>query len=300
MLFLLPFFLGAIMLFILPYDPAFGYTAIDGHCRNGNWMYQRIFQSEVAIDVALIGSSQTMCGVNDSLLDVLLPNMRVANLGYCRRGRSLHYAIIEQLMAHKQPSWIILEINPEEDRFSHINFPYIANSEDVLTAPLNQRYMQDIWTALQQRFLFWRKKLNGKWQEKHQTAIANHSYLPAGPAAVLDPSRVKGDGRLLQKPLDGFGQTEYDFSMRLPLYYLQKIADLCRERDIKLGFLYLPSRHHHPEQLPLEQQKYAEWGKVLIPPQEIIQAENSWMDPHHFNDIGSDKLSRWLAKELVL
>ena len=68
LLFGLPF-LG-VLTWLLASEPekAYSYNMIQKDCRTGGWMYRRLYESDAPVDVAFVGTSKTMCDVNDSLL----------------------------------------------------------------------------------------------------------------------------------------------------------------------------------------------------------------------------------------
>src|SRR6476661_964112 len=92
LLFLLPIVAGWVMVVSQSIDKkrAYHYLTEDGEGR-GAWMYRRIYESKEPIDIAFLGSSHTINGINDTLINQLLRDSgstkTTCNLGYCRLGR---------------------------------------------------------------------------------------------------------------------------------------------------------------------------------------------------------------------
>ncbi|MEM7373196.1 MAG: hypothetical protein AAF587_31520 [Bacteroidota bacterium] len=303
-IFFSPFLLGGILLFVLPYETEFAYSAIEKHCRNGNWIQHRLFESSTNIDVACIGTSRTMCGISDHLLEQSLARdqatMHVANLGFARLGRSLHYAFAKALLTHHQPKVLIVEVQTKESRNSHLDFPYVANASDVLLAPvfMNGQYAADIFTASKLRFFYWRARILGeKWTIDSMDIHRTHSFILGGPHLNIDSAYLR-PLPLLNSP-KGLKQQVHRLNHHYPYWYLAKIKEACDKRGVALRFLYLPNCNDDPAQLPIDLDQYREWATVWMPPDTIIHQSSTYMDPDHLNETGATQLTEWLAHQIA-
>jgi len=92
-------------------------------------------------------------------------------------------------------------------------------------------------------------------------------------------------------------QLSIDFYASYARGYLKKINRICKERNIQLSFLYIPSYGVNFKQ-PKEYNTYIKYGDVLLPPNEIFEDQNNWFDEGHLNKSGAAKLSEWLVEEL--
>ena len=106
-LFSIPFWAFVVYLLSAPYSKEYAYQQIQKDCRSGSWIHQRLFENEQEIDLAFVGTSRTMCGVQDVEIEKLLAsqygrNLKVANLGVCRNGMNLHYLISRDLFQQKK------------------------------------------------------------------------------------------------------------------------------------------------------------------------------------------------------
>lgn len=302
-LFFLPFLLGGLALFVLPYDPGFAFHSLMPHCRNGDWLYYRLYKSPKPIDIAFIGTSQTLCGVSDFVLEQQLDSLTgqhrdIANLGFCRPGRTLHYALTQILLERHQPKILVLEVRTEEDRFSHLDFPQIGQSRDIWGAELwlNQKYFEDLLTAAKMRFLYWKKRTLGEtWEFDPEEYGRSHGFIPTGQSRSMTEAERPVQSSLRTRP-ESFS---YALRDRFPLAYVQKIADLCAEKQVQLVLLYLPKLADSPEQWPLERSYFESIAPLWKPPQVPYRPLEKWQDAEHLNEEGARWLTNWLAGKLT-
>ena len=300
-LFLLPILGVILLLFILPLDKSFAYHYIQQDCAgHGKWIYSRIFSNPKPVDIAFIGSSRTIHGVMDEVVEKTLPDSAtyVLTLGYCRLGRSMSYALFKDLLKHKQPKVLVLEVREDEDHFSHPMFPYIADAKDVVfpTIFFNRDLFSDLYLNLETRYEYQKRSILGRLPKTYPPNNNNYGYGPSDLQAdegILKQKKADRKARAQQK-LKAKGR---NFHMRYPRSYLKKIVGLAHEHDIALYFLYLPE-YGWPLSTPFELKTYQQYGKVLLPPTEIFTATDHWMDDGHLNDKGARALSEWLGMQL--
>lgn len=88
----------------LPYPRSQAYGSLPEDCYgHGPWLYHRLFEDPRPIDVAFLGSSRTLRAVHEEQVFPAVDSPVVANLGYCRLGRNLHWVIASDLMDTKPP-----------------------------------------------------------------------------------------------------------------------------------------------------------------------------------------------------
>lgn len=292
-LFLLPIF---ILLVFLPVDKKLKYQGLGGDClSHGIWMYQRIFENEKPVDLAFLGSSHTISAIDDQLLEegLIVKNIQVLNLGYCRLGRNLHYTILRELVEEKKPKYLILEVREQEDRYSHPIFPYLANSKDVLLPEpfFNRDILDDAYTHLSYKVELSQDFLYQNTTAAFVPAKGDFGYGTTNDTTDIQLMESAKISRSIPKPASS------DFHMKYPRAYLQKIITLCQKYQIEIHFLYLPSYGTYLAQ-PTEYETYIKYGKVLIPPQEIFDKTDNWYDTNHLNPAGTLALSNWLLEEI--
>ncbi len=292
-LFLFPVLL---VIYCIPLNNDLKYSGLEQDCTNqGAWIYNRTQLNTNPIDIAFLGSSHTLNGINDAYISKTLNPLKVANMGYCRLGRNLHYSLLKMLLKKKKPKYIVLEILEQEDRYSHPIFPLVSETKDVLAPTLffNRDYFSDVWVhtlykiELIQDFFFHPPTPN--------TITYTHSFGPVPDTtsvAKLEEAKIKH-----HKTKSELSELEYGFHNRFPMEYIKQIYELCEAHDIKLSFLYIPGYGvpFNPEEL---NKRYSMYGNLLLPPQRIFNNTNYWADDGHLNAAGGNALSVWVAERL--
>lgn len=306
--YLLPLILGTISLLIYTPPREFAYQYLDLNCREGYSLYQRLYTDRTPIDVAFVGSSQTMCGISDVLLDSILraqssDPLQVVNLGQCRYGRSLHKHLISEVIDHFDPQLILLEVRVDEGWLSHMDFGRVADVGELVGDPLwvNHLYFRQIRRGLETRMA----ALRHEWLGYKAPLIS--------PPAYRGPQRFPVDSELLslfpkdrnlekfnlQKPArSGWAGINDQIRFNYARTHIKAIASMCEEAGVELVFLYIPRLKDDPAQRPLEADLYQRLGGLWEPPQEMIADEMYWADPVHVNAAGMRKMTHWVAENL--
>lgn len=306
-LFILPVLIGIVILFWLPINKQFAYSHLLQSCERSDFVHHQIFEGE-PIDIAFIGTSVTLCGVQDDSLEIGLQkrlgeHLRTVNLGFCRPGRSLQYVILKDLLRQHQPKLILLEVRFQEDRFSHKDFPYVAETPELWGQNFffNQRYPEAVLTGLKTR-----------WDEKrHQllqiplepidsSQIRPHSYISVDVKA--NPDELE---RLQQKTAQRYQQTVAEgpslsdqITYRYPRKMIGEIAQLAKERGIPLVFYFFKSYGHLAPQ-PWDFDLYRQYGEVWQAPDSIFLKKEHYSDQVHLNVYGASLVTDWLEDEIV-
>lgn len=314
-------FLRNTLLFLLPFAGVLGwlwhdtpaiayrYMMVQKDCRTGMWIYHRLYESALPIDVAFIGTSKTMCDVDDVLLEQRLRSERardlhVANLGVCRIGENLHWWVARELFAKKPPRYLIKEVSTDLRFNSHFHFPYVSSAADVLSAPMviNPDYLGDIVDMSWYRLVYQHERLLGVTRSYEEPLTDSaHSFLYIQGDMVADPAqmaRVKEKrARNLGPGLpQGAARWYYDLAARHPKHYLEDLKAMCDAHGTQLIFLYLPVYGAAAAQ-PQEIDYLQGLGTVWIPPDSIFQNPELHFDDSHLNQAGARKLSDWLVDQ---
>jgi len=297
---LLLFFVPVILLLIcLPIDPSLKYIGLKDDCAgHASWFYQRIFQNPKPVDIAFIGSSHTISGIDDQLLDEAFrtKDLHVANLAYCRFRRNMSYVLLKEILERKSPKYVILEVREDEDRYSHPIFPYMANTADVLTPELffNKDVLSDIGMHLSFKIEMTKEYLF-KGLSTPQSHKGNYGFGTTNDTAsieIMERTRLEKMTKLPETET-----IQRSFYLKYPRSYLKRIRRLCIRNDVELLFLYIPSFGSALD-YPNETGTYTQYGKVWIPPPKIFKDPNNWCDPEHLNPSGAKALSEWLIKRI--
>lgn len=302
-LFFLPFLIGIILLFMIPVNKKFSYNFVKGECDNkASWIYHRIFEEEKQIDIAFTGASQTSCAIIDETIEKELANLsrkniKVANLGYCRRGRDIQYVMLKDLFEHKKPSVLIIEVAEDEPKKSHPVFPYLAENSDLLHSLIifNQRYFSNLWKGTTVRFEYIKSKIfkndylnyfdNAKFGYMSSTQIAT--------ANDFAENKTDWENRLSKSSPLLLRQTELNYSK----HYIKQIEQLAQNNNCKVHFLYLPESGSGMK-TPILKDFYIRFGEIIILPDLIISNHSNWKDATHFNDTGAKKATDFIVNKL--
>ncbi len=303
-LFSLPFTGGILYLVFTPLDRAFAYHYINDDCAgHGAWVYDRVFRNSRPVDIAFLGSSRTIHGPMDQLLEDSLhrqtgDSLHVLTLGYCRLGRNMRYVFLKDLLQQKQPEMIVMEVREDASRYSHPIFPYLAESEDAFRPVIwfNQSLFKDMYLALETRFEYhkrnWLRTTPSNYPYNPQPYGYGSSTIEADPTILEEKKNERIDRAAFKLKEKG-----RNFHLRFARKYLEKISRLANERGIQLHFLYLPE-YGWPLDYPLELANYQQYGEVWLPPRTILDDPKNWMDDGHLNDRGARLLSEWLVTQV--
>ena len=281
------------LVMLYPVDQKKVFYGLKDDCFNhAKWMYDRLYENPEHIDIAFLGSSQTINGINDLLIDSLLKNHRVANFGYCRYGRNLTYLMAKRVLELKKVKTLVVEVRAGESAFSHPVFPHLANNTELLTNYpfFNENWFSDFATAFQYRVqLVQEEVLN-----EHKTTLPSENlYGFAGHYDTLSFTELTSTSkRHYIKP-----KWKDNLDHIFPLHYDKKLAELCKQHNVKLFFLYLPA-YKNIYNRPIKMEQIEHMAPILYPPPNVLNNTNYWHDKVHLNSTGAQALSTWLAEEL--
>ena len=224
----------------------------------------------------------------------MMPAFTLPTWGICRPGRNLHFVLLRDLLSQKPIKTLVLDVRKDEDRYSHPVFPNLAKSKDVIAPVLlfNRDIFSDLFAALITRFECHKRTVLGMNPANYVVEDTPYGYGAGTRVAPKEEMETMLERRI--KAENNLTALERDFYMRYPRTYIKKIATLCKEKNVELVFLYLKS-YGVKEVKPLEMDFYQKFGEVWIPPVEVFEKPENWMDPDHLNINGATELAEWLA-----
>lgn len=304
-LFLLPILFGVVILFLLPTDHKRAYHYLTNDCDGrAAWIYQRIYESKLPIDIAFLGSSHTINGINDTLInDELIKNpklkSKVCNLGYCRFGRDLTYVFMKSLIKEKGTKTFIIEVLPEEPRESHPVFAFLSDTREVIDPKiaLNGKYLPNLYNATVSKWMYLRQNLFKEPYENKYYLPEQTGFSTANTEADTNILNTKKERRY-KKKFAGSNFTR-DLQVQFPKRWLGSIDKLARENNVKIIFLYIPP-YGSPEKEPVELDTYLKYGPVWIAPDSIFTDKKNWIDDQHLNVKGANLFSSWVAGKIAM
>lgn len=293
-LFLLLPTLLCIFVLLSPLKRKFAYNSLPTDCDGrGSWIWSRLYSDTSAIDVAFLGSSHTINGIQDTLIGRLMETelhrkMNVVNLGYCRFGNEMQYVIAKDLFATKKPKMIFVEVNEKFGTASHPVYPYYAETHELLqpASYVQQAYPPNLYSGFLARLSQFRSEL---FNAPDTIVPVPLSYGYRGYPNAVDP------GKLIpaEKKVAGKMGAWRSFQTQYPEAWISDLVELCRNNHTQIIFLYIPSFHDQPQ--PMEGMDfYSSMAPLLIPPQEILTDKQNWRDPDHLNDKGATLLAHWI------
>ena len=298
---IMPFVVACVLLFLLPTDKRFAYNFPKDNCMNqAGLLYDRMVLNKKPVDITFFGTSRTIDGVSDSLVEAhLIENgidLSVMNMGYCRLGRNMPYVLLKELLKHKKPKYVVLEVTEKENWDGHMDFAYLAEGKDVLIPQLlfNDNIVQDMFKALVVRFEAVKQKWLGQYvssqiDSRDYGHRVDHQTIDAGVARYQKENHVKN-----YKKASSFTRWFY---YRVSFGYIDKFVELAKENNVEVFFLYLAQ--YASIDKPEEIEFYKERASVLIPPDSVYHKEQYWKDLDHMNHSGATALSKWLTDELL-
>jgi len=293
-------------------------TQTEAYARLG-WIYERIHADPTPIDIAFIGTSHTMNGINGPLLQQTLAAhgrcLKVANLAIPQYGRNLHWAIAQELFAARRPRLLVLEIMENESRKAHPLFYRVASTQDLVTAPVigNQNYLADLirlpWrqTVLAAQSLApaefglkprWTPALYDGSDVDNTTVInVNAQTLTPPRTRTLPPNQLQRQAaaKMAEKNLHmlprRFAAQEY----ALPNHYVGDILAMANKAGTPVLLLYLPG-YGRPAQ-PFDMRLYG--GKPMLTVNDLLAKTGNWYDVEHLNATGAAQVSQAVAAAIA-
>jgi hypothetical protein len=322
--FLLVFFVGALLatcaMTLLPHDKYLRYQSLNDHSApNSYWIYERIHDDPTPIDIAFIGTSRTGRSMNTQRLQDDLAGhgvqLHAVNFHVVKTGRNMHYAVAKELLSNRKVKLLVLEITELEDRKPHPDFVLLADTRDIMFAPLfiNARYLADmVRLPGRQVDLFLETQLQRHgWRTADFTPPpyegpnldrtdylltldgVNHSLATQHTFAEMEAMRVQQEREITPPVMpESLEWLEY----RFPRFYIDAIVDMAARNGTRVVFLYLP-RYGGPPAPGAYERLYASRGG-LINPSSVVQDFRLWWDDTHVNAAGSHLITDAVAESL--
>lgn len=293
-----------ILLLFVPVDKKYAYQYLKGDFSKAGWIYKRIYEKTDPVDVVFIGTSHTLNGVNDSLIERSLSTkmgepVRVSNLSLNHPGANAEFAIFKDLLKNKKPKMLVLEVREVEARFSHFAFPIIADREDMLLPVVvpNVYLFRDYLYALQSRYGYLKHQINPEKEEVTEWTERSFGYQKNSKKITPEELRIQAQEKI-NSPMFYLGENFREIEFNLGKEYVKKIHQLALENNVKLVFLYLPYYGIQVDK-PAEYDFYRKMGEVWFPPADILGAPQYWSDLYHVNDLAATRLAEWLSSKLL-
>ena len=313
--------LTLIIILCLPYDPAVPFHLLyETDYLKAGWIYDRLHVSKTPVDIAVIGTSHAMNGVDSERLEQAMNatgeardrrKTHVVNLAMPHLGDDLHDLIVNMLFATKQPRLLVIEIQQLEARATHPVFAELAELSAMASAPWGNPDLPAGFARLprrQMRYFLESLVTNtvpadvaDHWDDTYQAVYHGNQKSDARISAMA-PERLLREAAVershLHQKTAGYSSKWGWLFWHYNEAYLVHMLQAVKARNIPIVFLYLPVFGTQVGPVPaalLEQ-----YGKILTPPAELLNDPTLWFDREHLNHEGSRQLTAWLAKSLAV
>jgi hypothetical protein len=312
---------------LLPHDRYVRFQNLtDPAVVKSTWIYERIHFDPTPIDVAFIGTSHTVFGIDSATIEDACTkaggaDCHTVNLGLEHLGRNLHWLFLRELLENRKPRLIVIEVQETEFRALHPAFGYLANVGDIISAPIliNTSFLTDlVHLPLRQISLFAYSTVpsafgfhsafqpsmyrGAHWDDTLEARGSVDHPISSPEPRTRASTRPELEREARQVAVDDAGHIRlpeqlHSLEYRANVQYLRMMVDLAREKHVPVQFLYLPS--FGTNSAPAFSDLYAQLAPIWSAPQAILADPGQWLDVGHLNYDGATNISRWLGKEIA-
>jgi len=286
-LFFVPIIIIAEIIFFIPATSDFKIAFLKEDCSGRYNQIENRLSNKKNIDILFLGSSKTMNGINDSLIESLTGE-NCYNAGYCRYGRNLEFLIAKKYVQAFKIKKLIIEVREEEAIDSHPVFPQIATSTEILSSfkSANTSFINDCFSHFLFNLSYIKHYLDIEIQPTVPN-VTNEIGFFNNSVSVFDTT-----GYAPFNIIDTMSYTNIKYCSAN--YYLSQFSKLCQQNQIKLYFVYLPNYNAHVSK-PIFAKKYRELGNLILAPDSIYTNLSNYTDNGHFTKVGSNQLSHYIS-----
>lgn len=305
-------------LFFLPTDAYQRYLSLHStDYIKGSWIYERLHFDPTPVDIAFIGSSRTMEGIDAAAIESDLARSgisdHVVNLAVPSLGLDVPYLLGRMLVQTKQPRIVFLETDYLVYRDVNPVFPLLATPQDVLQAPLllNEQLLPNLLSvAARNLTLTWQRLIEGvprfdlaryrgpHWEDVYQVTghdfSQGHARLAQREKALLDAEAARWVGNVMRK------SGQYDdwawLELRYNETYQMRLIQLLRAAGVQVVLLSMPAIGT-PEP-PFHADVLLGLGAFWPLPDLVSRDHTLWDNPTHMNYRGAELYSAWLAEQI--
>lgn len=302
----------------LPHGPFIRWQAMrtEAYARFG-WIYERVHGDRTPIDIAVIGTSHSMNGIDGAVVaDTIAQRGRrgadgrcltVTNFAMPNYGRNLHWEIAREILENRPVGTLVLEVLENETRKAHPLFSHVATTADLIGAPilLNQNYLADlVRLPYRQLSLFVESALPGEFGLKSRfdpasydgstvdnTRVVNVNGQAVTPPrdTVMDPAKLLTEATQLNadKRLNMLPKSLERFEYAVPDTYVARTLALARAKGTRVYLMYLP--RFGVADRPVTMRSYP--GYPMLSLNDILARPTYWFDAQHLNAQGAQAAS---------
>jgi hypothetical protein len=304
----------------LPHERYIRFQQLEGAYAKAKWIYERIHFDETPIDIVFIGSSHTYGGIDSELLEDSLNRIKgrklhVVNFAIPEMGRNMDYLLAREVLNNRRIKLLVLEVTDEEKRKPHDKFYLLADTKDILFAPvlINLNYFNDLMRLPGRQLKLFIKSLIPWFFSRKNKSIKDDKFKSTFdiPKKVKAKSGQDGYTRDITHTLaymeeiiqrrktkarpNVLGPDLAWLEYRYPRLYVDDIVSLAKEHEAVVRFLYLP--YYSCKAKPLDLDRYKRMGKFWDPVK-LRMDHTNFLDHAHLNWKGSRLLTHWILRQL--
>ena len=298
----------------LPHDKRVRFHALaDTDYIKAGWIYDRVISSPTPIDVAFIGTSHTLNGVDSGLVEQAMAEAgapaHVVNLALPHYGDDLHAVIADLLLGERQPRVLVVETLTLPARAAHPAFPLLADATDVLGAPLGEPGQPAMWLRLpgRQFDLFLRTVLDrtpdavvpDHWDDTWRVTVRSGGQTPPRITAPdvtalnLRAAQLRAEERAKTAEFERWGWLTFRYNQS----FMHRLLEAARDHGVQVVFLHLPI--FGTTGVPVAAGLLDRYGETWRLPETLMADPTVWADAEHLNWRGAQALSAWLGARLA-
>ncbi len=313
------------LMVVLPHRDYIRWQSVqtEAYARLG-WAYERIHDDPVPLNIALIGTSHTMNGIDglavaQAIAASGLRNadgscLTVTNLAIPNYGRNLHFLMTRELLSARKPRAIVLEVLENETRKAHPLYSHIAGMADLIEAPRigNVNYLSDLVRLPYRQLVlgvesfapaefglkssFDPTNYDGSTVDNTRVVNVNGRALTPSLDTTINPAKLERDAAVLRadKRLNYLPKALADYEYAMPRRYVAAILDLADRERVPVFLLYLPG--YGKPQRPYDMSYYG--NRPMLALNDLLARRDYWHDVHHLNAQGAAAVSRRLGEML--
>lgn len=258
---------------LLPISPRRHFHSLDdSYFANLGSLYDRLHHDSRPVDVAILGASHIVLGVDTPTLiahvNTSYQRSEIVNLAIPEPGRNLDWAIARQLFEQKKPKLLIIGVSEHPIRFGHRAFKYVA-SQDELVDPLfiaNASFVPDLM------YLPYRQMHTGL--EALTEPIPSYSALPQEVAAdTLARHERSQHPQWTREKIRYYARWKYrvhppflprqfaDIEYGMERASIRRIVALAQAHHCKVMFLFIPV--YGSSKIIQEREFYTQYGPII-------------------------------------
>ena len=262
------------------------------------WIGNQIFFEKSDKDLnVFIGSSHTWYDVDTDMLQAEFKDQLSLNFGVNWFGNDTKLVILRDLLEHRRPARIFIEIRMADDRVAHAVFPFLATFHDIRTCiPLSRRsfhsYKKTTWLESRDQTL----SMLGFYMVKGIYLQIRQSlgYIPPMDTFFSSSGHYAVNSTMsVDDPAVHISQFDDTTQWRELSKPFQEMIELAEQNKIPLYFLFLPERNE-PFPGKLFSGELSRHGRVVILDFAHLYEPRYWCDPGHLNADGSRIFTRQL------